>query len=89
MCGLKYVVFLTGVRPDVLQQAVVLGQSVQRVVSLTSASDVTAQSVGGVGTSNGSSFLIDVGNVDLDRSMVLGLDDSVSGRALSGNVEFN
>lgn len=80
---------LTGVRPDVLQQTVLLSQSVQGVVSLTSTSDVTAQSVGGGGTSNGSALLIDVGDVDLDRSVVLGLDNSVGGRALSWDVQFN
>lgn len=77
---------LTGVVPDVLQQTVLLGQSVQGVVSLTSTSNVAAQGVGGVGTGNGSALGVNVRDVDLDRCVVLGLDDSVSGRALSGNV---
>lgn len=77
---------LTGVVPDVLQQTVLLCQSVQGVVSLTSTSDVAAQGVGGVRTGNGSTLRINVRDVDLNRGMVLGLDDSVSGRALSGNV---
>lgn len=81
--------FLTGVRPDVLQQTVLLSQSVQRVISFTSGSDVTAQGVGGVGTGNGSSLLVDVGNVDLNRGVVLGLDDSVRSRALSWHVQFD
>lgn len=80
---------LTRVRPDVLQQTVVLSQSVQRVVRFTSRSEVTAQGVGGVGTGDGSAFFVNIGNVDLDRSMVLSLDDSVSGRTLSRNVKFN
>ena len=32
---------LTGVRPDVLQQTVVLSQTVQRIITFTSSSDVT------------------------------------------------
>lgn len=79
---------LTGVRPDVLQQTVLLSQSVQRVVSLTSGSDVTRQSVGG-NLGGSSSLSVNVGNVDLDRGVVLGLDDSVRSRALSWDVQFH
>lgn len=80
---------LTRVRPDVLQQTVLLGQSVDGVVTLTSGSDVTRQGVAGVGTSNGSALVVNVGNVDLDRSVVLGLDDSVGSRTLSWHVQFD
>lgn len=80
---------LTRVRPDVLQQTVLLGQSVDRVVSLTSGSDVAGQGVGGVRTSNGSALSIDVGDVDLDGSVVLSLDDSVRSRTLSWHVQFD
>lgn len=93
---IKYTVYisarpysLTGVRPDVLQQTILLSQSVQRVVSFTSGSDITGQSVGGVGTLNSSTVFVNVSNVDLNRSMVLSLDDSVGGRTLSWDVQFH
>ncbi|KAH3662289.1 hypothetical protein OGAPHI_005539 [Ogataea philodendri] len=86
---LVYTFCLTGVRPDVLEQTILLSKSVQGVISLTSSSDVSTQSVGGVRAWDSSSFLVNIGNVDLDRSVVLGFDDSVSGRALSWNVQFN
>lgn len=81
--------YLTGVRPDVLQQTIVLSQTVQGVVALTSGSDVTGQSVSDVLTWDGTAFLIDLGNVDLDRGVVLGLDNSVGSRTLSWNVKFD
>lgn len=80
---------LSGVRPDVLEDTVLLGQSVERVISLGSRSDVTGQSVGDVVTGNGSASLVDLGDVDLDGGVVISLDDSVSGRALSGNVKLD
>lgn len=80
---------LTGVRPDVLEQTVSLGQSVQRVVSLTTGSNVTGKSVGGEGVWNSTALLVNVDNVELDGSVVLSLDDSVGGRALSWNVQFD
>lgn len=82
-------IHLTGVRPHVLQQTVLLGQSVQRVITLTSGSDVAGQGVGGVGASDSSALLVNVGDVDLDGGVVLGLDDSVGSRTLSWNVQFN
>lgn len=80
---------LTGVRPDVLQQTSLLGQSVHGVVSLTSGSDVAGQGEGGVVTWDGSALSIDVSDVDLDGSVVLGLDDSVGSRTLSWHVQFD
>lgn len=80
---------LAGVREDVLEDTVSLSKSVQGVVSLTAGADVARKDVSGVVTSNGTAILVNVGNVDLNGSMVLGLDDTVSGRALAGNVKFN
>ena len=77
---------LTGVRPDVLQQTVVLSQSVQRVVRFTSSSDVTGQSVSDVFTWDSSTFFINLSDVDLNGSVILGLDNAVSSRTLSWNV---
>lgn len=89
MTGSIQVQNLSRVRPDVLEDSVLLSESVQRVVSLGSRSDVTGQSVGDVVTGDGSASLVDLGDVDLDRRVVISLDDSVSGRALSGNVKLN
>lgn len=80
--------FLTGVRPDVLQQTVLLSQSVQRVVSLTSGSDVTAQGVGS-NLRGSSTLFVKVGDVDLDRGVVFSLNHSVRSRALSWDVQFH
>lgn len=80
---------LTGVRPDVLQQTVVLSQTVQGVVTLTSGSDVAGQSVSDVFTWDGTALFVNLSNVDLNRGVVLGLDNSVGGRTLSWNVKFD
>jgi len=66
-----------------------LSQSVQRVVSLTSGSNVTGESESGVVSSDGTSFLINVSNVNLNGGVVFSLDNSVGGRALAWNVKFN
>ena len=79
-------IFLTGVRPNVLQQTIVLSQTVQRVIGFTSGSNVTGQSVSDVFTWNGAAFFINLGNVDLNRSVVIGFDDSVGSRTLSWNI---
>ena len=81
--------FLTGVRPDVFQQTVVLSQTVQRVIGFPSRSNVTRQSVGNVFAWDGTTFFIDLSDVDLDGGVVLGLDDSVGSRTLSWNVKFD
>lgn len=77
---------LTGVRPDVFQQTIGLGQSVQRVIGFTFGSDVTTQSISDVFTWNGSTFFVNFSNVDLNRSVIFSFDDSVGGRTFSWNV---
>lgn len=78
--------FLTRVRPDIVDQTVLLGQSVDLVVSLTSGSNETGQCVQGVGVWDSSTFFVDISDCNLDRCMVLSLDDSVGSRTLSWNV---
>ena len=80
------IIFLTRVRPNVFQQTIVLSQTVQRVIGFTSGSNVTGQSVGDVFTWDGTAFFINLGNVDLNRSVVIGFDDSVGCRTLSWNI---
>lgn len=66
-----------------------MSESVKRVVRLTTASNVAAESIGEVVAWDGTSLLVDLSNVDLDRTVVLSLDDSVGGRALSWHVKFD
>lgn len=80
---------LTAVREDVLQQTVGLSQSVERVIGLTSGSNVTREDVSLVVTRDSTAILINVGNVDLDRGVVLSLDESVGSRTLARNVKFD
>lgn len=82
-------IFLTGVRPNVLQQTIVLSQTVQRIIRFTSGSNVTGQSVGNVLTWDSTSFFINLSDVDLNRCVVISLDDSVGSRTFSWNVKFD
>lgn len=81
--------YLTGVGPDVGDQTVGLGQSVQSIVGFGLSSQFTGQGVGLDGTWDQLTRFIDFGDSDLDRGVVLGLDDSAGGRTLSWNVQFN
>ncbi|KAM6532234.1 hypothetical protein FSOLCH5_001663 [Fusarium solani] len=72
--------------PDVLEEAISLGQSVEGVVALAHRSDETAEGVGVVLALDGTAVLVDLGNRDLDGAVVLGLDDAVGGAALAGDV---
>lgn len=71
--------------PDVLQQSIALCQSVQGVVTLAHSSDETAESIDLV-LAGSASVLVNLGDGDLDRSVVLGLDDTVGCAALTWNV---
>ncbi|KAF3170100.1 hypothetical protein TWF751_006916 [Orbilia oligospora] len=72
-------------RPNVLQQSIPLSKSVERIVSLSTRPDETAESIGDV-FAGGTAVLVDLGDRDLDGCVVLGLDDTVGGRALSWDV---
>lgn len=71
--------------PDVLQQTITLSQSVQGVVTLAHSSDETAESINLV-LAGSASVLVNLCDGDLDGSVVLGLDDTVGGAALTWNV---
>ncbi len=79
---------LLGVAPDVLEEAVLRGQTVQRIVRLAHGADETRQGVRleGVGDAAG---LVNVGDVNLDGSVVLGSDESTSGRAVIISRDFD
>lgn len=61
---------------------------VEGIIRVTLLTEGTAESVGDVGTGH-LALLIDFGNVDLDRSVILGDDQSVGGRALAGDVKVD
>lgn len=73
-------------RPDVLEEAVTLSESVQSIVALTHGADETGESIDNVLTLDGPAVLIDLGDGDLARTVVLGLDDAARCRALAGDV---
>lgn len=72
--------------PDVLEEAVALGQAVEGVVALAHGADEAAEGVGLVLALDGTAVLVDLGDGDLDGAVVLGLDDAVGRRALPRDV---
>lgn len=71
--------------PDVLEVAVTLGEAVDAVVGLAHGADEAAEGVG-LGLAGVSAVLVDLGDADLNRAVVLGLDDAVGCAALAGDV---
>lgn len=57
---------LSSVRKDILEETVLLGKSVERVIRLGLGANVAADGVGGVLASNGAARLVNIGNVDLN-----------------------
>lgn len=68
--------------PDALQETITLGQSVEGVVALAHGADESAKGVNLVVTGV-ASVLVNLADGDLDRGVVLGLDDAVGGAALA------
>lgn len=72
-------------RPDVLQVTITLGKAVEGVIALTAGTDEAAHRVGlvlaGVAT-----VLVDLADGDLNRGVVVGLDDTVGCAALARDV---
>lgn len=77
---------LAGAVPDVLDEAVALCKAVQRIVALAHGPYESAESIDVVLALDGAAVLVDLGDGNLDRSVVLGLDDAVGGAALTGDV---
>jgi hypothetical protein len=71
--------------PNVLQQTITLAQSVQGIVALAHGPYETAQGVDLV-LAGVSAVLVDLADGNLDRGVVLGLDDAVGGAALAWDV---
>lgn len=72
--------------PDVLDETVTLGQSVQGIVGLAHSADEATEGVDVVLARDGAAGLVNLGDRNLDGGVVLGLDDAVGGRALAGDV---
>jgi hypothetical protein len=72
--------------PDVLEEAVALGEAVQSIVALAHGTDEAGQSIDDVLALDGAAVLVDLGDGDLARSVVLGLDDAARRGALAGDV---
>jgi len=70
---------LSGSAPDALEEAVLLCKPVHAVVALAHGADETAEGVNLVVTGV-AAVLVNLANADLDRSVVLGLDDASGGR---------
>lgn len=66
-----------------------LGKTVERVVTLTELADEARQGEDGRLAGDDATVGIDVSDGDLDGSVVLGLDDAASGSALSGDVKVD
>ena len=61
-------------------------QAVHGVVALAHSADEAAESVDVVLASDSAAVLVDLGDGDLDGSVVLGLDDAVGSAALARDV---
>lgn len=76
---------LAGSGPDVLEVAIALGKAVEGVIALAAGTDEAAQSVGLV-LAGVAAVLVNLADGELDRGVVVGLDDAVGGAALAGHV---
>jgi hypothetical protein len=71
--------------PHILQQTVPLCQSVQGIIALAHRPNETAQSID-LALACESTVLINLSDGDLNRSVVLGFDDSVGCAAFARNI---
>lgn len=77
---------LTDRAPHVLEEAVALSEPVERVVALAHRPDEPAEGVDLVLALDRTAVLVNLRDGDLDRGVILGLDDPVGGAALPGDV---
>lgn len=76
------------VRDEILT-TLLLGETVEGVVTLTELADEAGQGEDGGLAGDHATVGIDVSDGDLDGSVVLSLDDAASGSALAGDVKVN
>ena len=72
--------------PDGLEETIALGKAVEGVVRLAHGANEAGESVDDVLALDGTAVLVDLGDGDLARTVVLGLDDAARRRALAGDV---
>jgi len=72
--------------PDVLEEAVALSKAVQSIVALAHGTDEAGQSIDDVLALDSPAVLVDLGDGDLARTVVLGLDDPARRGALARDV---
>lgn len=84
-----YIPHLSLSAPDILEETVALGQTVHSVVGLAHGADEAAEGIDVVLAGDGTAVLVNLGNGDLDRAVILGLDDAVGSAALAGDVAVN
>lgn len=71
--------------PHVLQEPIALGKAVEAVVTLAAGTDKAAERVHLV-LAGVAAVLVDLADAELNRGVVLGLDDAVRGAALARHV---
>lgn len=72
--------------PDGLEETIALGKAVEGVVRLAHGANEAGEGVDDVLALDGTAVLVDLGDGDLARTVVLGLDDAARRRALAGDV---
>jgi len=75
--------------PDVLDEAVALSKAVQGIVALAHGPNESAEGIDVVLALDGTAVLVDLGDGNLNRGVILGLDDAVRGAALARDVTVN
>lgn len=83
--GLSTELLLRGEGVDVLHETVLESDAVKDSIDEAGLADGAAESNGGHGLVV-KTVRVNVADVELDGTTVLGADDAVSGRALTGNV---
>ena len=72
--------------PDALEEAVSLGKPVHGVVRLAHGAHEAAEGIGLV-LAGVAAVLVNLADAELDRGVVLGLDNAAGGAALAGDVD--
>jgi hypothetical protein len=67
------------------QNSVLLGETSNAIVGFTHSSDFSADGIGFHGVQHASGVAVNLNQVDLNRGMILSVDDSVTGRAVINN----
>jgi hypothetical protein len=72
--------------PDALEESVTLCQPVEGIVALAHSADEAGEGVDDVLALDGAAVLVNLGDRNLARAVVFGLDDAARRRALAGDV---